>query len=189
MKYLIVGLGNIGEEYRHTRHNIGFDILDAFSEASNIVFQTRRYGDVAEYSLKGRQLILLKPSTFMNSSGLAVRYWMQKEKIPLENVLILVDDLSLPVGQIRLRADGSNAGHNGLGSICEVLGTDRYARLRMGIGRDFPQGGQVDYVLGRWSDEVLAQLKPRFELACDAVRAFCLSGIEFAMNQYNRKGL
>ena len=189
MKYLIVGLGNIGTEYRHTRHNIGFDILDAFAEASNIVFDTKRYGDVAQYHLKGHTLVLLKPSTYMNLSGNAVRYWLQAEKIPLENLLVLVDDVALPFGQFRLRPDGSNAGHNGLGHIQEILGTDKYARLRFGIGHDYPQGGQIDYVLGTWPDEQQALMPERLKLAGEIIRCFCLCGIQQAMNQYNKKGV
>ncbi|MBQ7945328.1 MAG: aminoacyl-tRNA hydrolase [Bacteroidales bacterium] len=187
MKYLIVGLGNIGSEYEHTRHNIGFDILDAFAEASNIVFQTKRYGDVAEMKLKGRTLILLKPSTYMNLSGNAVRYWLQKENIPLENLLVLVDDIALPFGKFRLRAGGSNAGHNGLGNIQEMLNTDQYARLRFGIGQDFPRGMQVEYVLGRFTPEQQAELPKLWEYAGEVIKAFVLSGLAFAMNHYNKK--
>ncbi len=189
MKYLIVGLGNIGNEYRHTRHNIGFDILDAFAEASNIVFSTKRYGDVGQGRLKGHQLILLKPSTYMNLSGMAVRYWMRQENIPIENILVLVDDIALPFGQFRLRPGGSSAGHNGLGNIEEVLGSDAYARLRFGIGHDFPQGGQVDYVLGTWPEDQQKQLPQCFGRAVEIISAFCLSGVQNAMNQYNKKGV
>ena len=151
MKFLIVGLGNIGDEYRGTRHNIGFTILDAFAEASNIAFSTKRYGDVAEMRLKNQQLILLKPSTYMNLSGHAVRYWKDKEGIDLDHILVIVDDLALPFGAIRMKARGSDAGHNGLKDIAAMLGTDAYPRLRFGIGNDFPRGGQIDYVLGRFS--------------------------------------
>ena len=189
MKYLIVGLGNIGREYCHTRHNIGFDMLDAFAEASNIVFESARYGDVGTGRLKGHTLILLKPSTYMNLSGMAVRYWLQKENIPLENLLVLVDDMSLPFGQFRLRGSGSPAGHNGLGNIEELLGTDAYARLRFGIDRDFHPGGQVDYVLGTWPEEQLKAMPQRLAVAVDIIKAFCLCGLQFAMNQYNRKGV
>ena len=187
MKYLIVGLGNIGSEYEHTRHNIGFDTLDAFAEASNAVFETRRYGDVAEYRLRGRQLVLLKPSTFMNLSGQAVRYWLQQENVPIENLLVVVDDLSLPVGALRLKPSGSDGGHNGLKNIQELIGTQQYARLRFGIGNDFPRGAQVDYVLGRFSEEQRTALAPRFEQAVEMIRTFCLAGIQTAMNQYNNK--
>lgn len=187
MKYLIVGLGNIGSEYEHTRHNIGFDTLDAFAEASNAVFETRRYGDVAECRLRGRQLVLLKPSTFMNLSGQAVRYWLQQENVPIENLLVVVDDLSLPVGALRLKPSGSDGGHNGLKNIQELIGTQQYARLRFGIGNDFPRGAQVDYVLGRFSEEQRTALASRFEQAVEMIRTFCLAGIQTAMNQYNNK--
>lgn len=146
MKYLIVGLGNIGAEYQETRHNMGFMILDAFAKASNIAFETKRYGDVAETRVKNKQLLLLKPSTYMNLSGNAVKYWMDKENIPLENVLVLVDDLALPLGTIRIKGKGSDAGHNGLKNIAQMLGSQNYARLRFGIGNDFPKGTQVDFV-------------------------------------------
>ena len=187
MKYLIVGLGNIGSEYENTRHNIGFNVLDAFAKASNIVFETKRYGDVAEMKLKGRTLILLKPSTYMNLSGNAVRYWLQKENIPLENLLVLVDDLALPFGKFRLRAGGSNAGHNGLGNIQEMLNTDQYARLRFGIGQDFPRGMQVEYVLGRFTPEQQAELPKLWDYAGEVIKAFALCGLAFAMNHYNKK--
>jgi len=153
MKYLIVGLGNPGAEYQFTRHNIGFEILDALSGASNITFTPDRYGDVASLKHKGRTLILLKPSTFMNLSGKAVRYWLTKEKIPLENMLVITDDLALPFGTIRMRAKGSDGGHNGLKSIQELIETTKYARLRFGIGDTFNKGSQVNYVLGKWGEE------------------------------------
>ena len=153
MKYLIVGLGNIGPEYQNTRHNIGFKVLDAFAKASNTVFEDMRYGAVATVKLKGRTLILLKPNTYMNLSGKAVSYWMQKEKIELSNLFVVVDDLALPFGTIRLRGKGSDGGHNGLKNINQLLGTQDYARLRFGIGNEFPKGKQVDYVLGEWSPE------------------------------------
>lgn len=187
MKYLIVGLGNIGPEYRDTRHNIGFMILDAFAEASNITFTTQRYGDVAEMRLKNKQLVLLKPSTYMNLSGNAVRYWMDKEKIELENLLIVVDDLALPLGAVRLKGKGSDAGHNGLKSIAAMIGTQAYSRLRFGIGNDFPKGGQVDFVLGEFPDEDKPLLKERIALAVDAIKSFCLAGLDMTMNQYNNK--
>ena len=145
MKYLIVGLGNIGEEYRDTRHNIGFKILDAFAEASNISFSTERYGDVARVRVKNKQLVLLKPSTYMNLSGNAVRYWKEKENIPTDHILVLVDDIALPFGAIRLKGRGSDAGHNGLKNIAQMLGSDTYPRLRFGIGNDFPRGCQDGY--------------------------------------------
>ena len=187
MKYLIVGLGNIGEEYRETRHNIGFMVLDALAKASNIVFSDGRYGANAQLSLKGRQLILLKPSTYMNLSGNAVRYWMQQEKIPLENVLIVVDDLALPFGTLRLKGKGSDAGHNGLKHIAATLGTQNYARLRFGIGNDFPKGGQIDFVLGHFDEESMQQMPERLEVAQEIIKSFCLAGLNITMNQYNNK--
>ena len=187
MKYLIVGLGNIGSEYAHTRHNIGFDTLDAFAEASNVVFEGKRYGAVATAKVKGHQLILLKPSTYMNISGNAVRYWMQQENIPLEQVLVIVDDLALPFGSLRLKGKGSDAGHNGLKNIQELVGTQNYARLRFGIGNDFHPGGQVDYVLGRFSPEQEAEKGKRIAVACDIIKSFCLAGLNITMNQYNNK--
>ena len=187
MKYLIVGLGNIGSEYAHTRHNIGFDTVDAFAEASNVVFEDKRYGAVATAKVKGHQLILLKPSTYMNLSGNAVRYWMQQENIPLEQVLVIVDDLALPFGSLRLKGKGSDAGHNGLKNIQELVGTQNYARLRFGIGNDFHPGGQVDYVLGRFSPEQEAEKGKRIAVACDIIKSFCLAGLNITMNQYNNK--
>ena len=181
MKYLIAGLGNIGTEYQGTRHNIGFTVLDAFAKASNIVFSTQRYGDVATLRVKNAQLVLLKPSTYMNLSGEAVRYWGLKEKIPLENILVVVDDIALPFGTIRLRAKGADGGHNGLSSIINMLGTQAFARLRFGIGNDFPPGAQIDYVLGYPTPEELAILPERVNVAVEAIKAFCLSGIDFAM--------
>lgn len=187
MKYLIVGLGNIGPDYENTRHNIGFMVLDAFAKASNIVFQDKRYGFVAEMRLKNKSLVLLKPSTFMNLSGNAIRYWLQKEKIKDENLLVVVDDLALPFGTLRLKSKGSDAGHNGLRHIQEVLGTQQYARLRFGIGNDFPRGAQVDYVLDDFSDEEKKTLPERIETATDIIRSFCLAGINITMNQFNNK--
>lgn len=187
MKYLIAGLGNIGEEYRNTRHNIGFMVLDALAKASNIVFSDKRYGAVANMSVKGQQLVLLKPSTYMNLSGNAVRYWMQQEKIPLENVLVVVDDLALPFGSLRLKGKGSDAGHNGLKHIAATLGTQNYARLRFGIGNDFPKGAQVDYVLGNFDEEDRKQMPERLELAGEIIKSFCLAGLNLTMNQYNNK--
>ncbi len=187
MKYLVVGLGNIGSEYHNTRHNIGFRILDAFAEASNISFSTERYGDVAHCRVKSAQLTLLKPSTYMNLSGNAVAFWLQHEKLTVENLLIIVDDIALPFGAIRIKPQGSDAGHNGLKNIAEMLRTTAYPRLRFGIGGDFPRGCQIDYVLGDFSPEENEALPPRIALAVDAIKAFCLSGIQFAMNNYNNK--
>ena len=187
MKYLIVGLGNIGEEYRNTRHNIGFMVLDALAKASNLVFKDGRYGATTTLSIKGRQLILLKPSTYMNLSGNAVRYWMQQENIPLENVLIVVDDLALPFGSLRLKGKGSEAGHNGLKHIAATLGTQNYARLRFGIGNEFPRGGQIDFVLGHFNEEDMQAMPERLETAGEIVKSFCLAGLNITMNQYNKK--
>lgn len=185
--HLIAGLGNIGAEYAETRHNIGFMVLDALAKASNIVFEDKRYGFVSEMRVKNQQLLLLKPSTYMNLSGNAVRYWMSQKKIPLENLLVVVDDLSLPFGQIRIKPGGSEAGHNGLKSITQQLGTQQYARLRFGIGCDFPRGGQVDYVLGKFTADDERTMPERLAAACEAIKAFTLSGVQFAMNHYNGK--
>jgi PTH1 family peptidyl-tRNA hydrolase len=187
MKYLIVGLGNIGNEYLNTRHNIGFKVLDAFAEASNIVFSTQRYGDVAQVRVKNKILVLLKPSTYMNLSGEAVRYWMNKENIPLENVLIIVDDIALPFGAIRIKGKGSDGGHNGLKNIAALLGTQNYARIRFGVGNEFVRGAQIDYVLGNFTEEQSRELPVRMKVACDAIKAFCLSGLTFAMNNFSNK--
>lgn len=187
MKYLIVGLGNIGSEYQNTRHNIGFNVLDALAKASNIVFTDGRYGETTTLSIKGRSMLLLKPSTYMNLSGNAVRYYMQKEKIALENVLVIVDDLALPFGTLRLKAKGSDAGHNGLKHIAETLGTQNYARLKFGIGNDFPRGGQVDFVLGHFTDEDQKTMDERLTTAGEIAKSFCLAGIAITMNQFNKK--
>ncbi|MDE6468648.1 MAG: aminoacyl-tRNA hydrolase [Muribaculaceae bacterium] len=187
MKYLIVGLGNIGDEYRNTRHNIGFMILDALAEASNFSFSTQRYGDVARGRIKNKQVVLLKPSTYMNLSGNAVRYWKEQEGIDIENILVVVDDLSLPVGAIRLRARGSDAGHNGLKNIAQMLGSEAYPRLKFGIGNDFPRGCQIDFVLGNFPPEEQPLLKERIGVACDAIKEFVLAGLGNAMCKYNNK--
>ncbi len=187
MKYLIVGLGNIGPEYQNTRHNIGFKVLDALAKASNLVFTSRRYGDICEMKLKGRTLILLKPSTYMNLSGNAVRYWLQQENIPVEKLLVVVDDLALPLGSLRMKPRGSDAGHNGLKHIQEILGTDVYPRLRFGIGNEFPRGMQVDYVLGEFSLEEEKEVEPKIDQACSMIKSFCLAGMGLTMNQYNKK--
>lgn len=187
MKYLITGLGNIGSEYDGTRHNIGFEMLDAFAKASNVVFTDGRYGATATVSVKGRKLVLLKPSTYMNLSGNAVRYYMQKEGIPVENLLVLVDDLSLPVGTLRLRGKGSDGGHNGLKHIAATLGTEQYARLKFGIGNDFPKGGQVDFVLGKFSPEDRAVISEKLPVVCELIKSFCLAGLSLTMTQFNGK--
>lgn len=185
MKYLIVGLGNIGPEYDGTRHNIGFRVLDALAKASNTTFEDRRYGFVAHLRVKNAELVLLKPSTYMNLSGNAVRYWLLQEKIPVENMLVVVDDLSLPVGAIRIRQNGSDGGHNGLKHIAQTLGGQGYNRLKFGIGNDFPRGTQIDFVLGPFSPEDEKIIEERLPVACDAIKAFALSGIQFAMCNYN----
>lgn len=187
MKYLIVGLGNIGAEYDMTRHNAGFIVADALAESCGATFSTERYGDIARMRVKNAQLIVLKPSTYMNLSGDAVRYWKQKEGIDLERILVIVDDCALPFGAIRIKQGGSDAGHNGLKNIAQMLGTQAYARLRFGIGNDFPRGAMIDYVLGRFKPDEIAAMKPRVEIAVDAVKTFCLAGIQNAMCTYNNK--
>ncbi|NPD92945.1 aminoacyl-tRNA hydrolase [Xylanibacter muris] len=186
-KFLIVGLGNVGDEYDRTRHNTGFMVLDAFAKASNIVFEDKRYGFVGETSIKGRKVFLLKPSTYMNLSGNAVRYWMNKENVDLSRLLVVVDDLALPLGALRLKPGGSNAGHNGLGNIQSVLGTDRYCRLRVGIGNDFPRGMQIEWVLGKYDADDLNILEPKIEAACEIIKSFVLCGVDITMNTFNKK--
>lgn len=185
-KFLIVGLGNPGAEYHETRHNVGWMAIDAFAEAQNVTWEDKRYGYIAETSIKGRKLILLKPTTYMNLSGNAVRYWLEKENIPNEHLLVLVDELQLPLGKLRLKANGSNGGHNGLGHIQQLIG-QQYSRLRIGIGNDFNRGGQVDYVLGKFSDEDKTVLKPNIETAGEIIKSFVLAGVNITMNQYNKK--
>ena len=186
-KFLIVGLGNPGDEYTGTRHNTGFMVLDAFAKASNIVFEDRRYGYIAETSIKGRKVFLLKPTTFMNLSGNAVRYWLNKENIDVQRLLVVVDDLSLPLGALRLKGKGSNGGHNGLGNIQSVIGTQQYARLRVGIGNDFPKGMQVDWVLGKYDDSDMKELTPSIDTAIEMIKSFVLAGINITMNKFNSK--
>ena len=189
MKYLIAGLGNIGSEYAETRHNIGFKVLDALAAASNAVFRTERYGDVAEMRFKGRTFLLLKPSTYMNNSGNAVRYWLRKEKVEPAELLVVLDDLALPLGTIRRRAKGNDGGHNGLKSIDACIGTNAYPRLRCGIGHDFRQGQQVDYVLGEWLPEEKETLRSVIGMASEAVLSFGTQGVERTMNLFNKKGV
>ena len=189
MKYLIAGLGNIGSEYAETRHNIGFKVLDALAAASNAVFRTERYGDVAEMRFKGRTFLLLKPSTYMNNSGNAVRYWLRKEKVETAELLVVLDDLALPLGTIRMRAKGNDGGHNGLKSIDACIGTNAYPRLRCGIGHDFRQGQQVDYVLGEWLPEEKETLRSVIGMASEAVLSFGTQGVERTMNLFNKKGV
>ena len=184
-KYLIVGLGNIGADYAGTRHNIGFDVADALVKKHEGVFRLERLAEVADIRWKGKTLVTIKPTTFVNLSGRAVKYWMDKEKIPLENVLIIVDELALPLTKFRLRPAGSNAGHNGLRSIEETLGTAGYARLRFGIGNNFPKGRQVDFVLGRWKEDELPLVRQKIDKTVELVESFVTSGIERTMNQYN----
>ena len=185
MNFLVVGLGNIGSEYANTRHNMGFMVLDAWAQASNAVFSTQRYGDIAEISFKGHRITLLKPSTYMNLSGKAVRYWMQEKKIALENLLIVSDDLNLPFGSIRMRKNGSDGGHNGLKNINELLGTQEYARIRLGIGNDFSRGHQIDFVLGKLSPEELELMPKISEKVIEGVKAFTTIGVERAMSATN----
>ena len=186
-KFLIVGLGNIGPEYANTRHNIGFMALDHLAAQAGAVWSSCRYGDQTTVKVKNCELLLLKPSTFMNLSGVAVRYWMNKEKLPLENLLVVVDDLALPFGTLRMRSGGSDAGHNGLKNIASELGTQAYARLRIGIGNEYTRGAQIGFVLGEFPDEERKLLPERLDKACEAIKAFALSGIGFAMTHFNNK--
>ena len=186
-KTRLEGLKNKATKKQKPRHNIGFMVVDALAQEAGATFKDGRYGFTTTLSVKGRQLLLLKPSTYMNLSGNAVRYWMQKENIPLENTLIVVDDLALPFGTLRLKGKGSDAGHNGLKHIAATLGTQNYARLRFGIGNDFPRGGQVDYVLGHFSDEDWKTMPERLKTAGEIVKSFCLAGIDITMNQFNKK--
>ncbi len=185
--YLVVGLGNIGEEYAGTRHNMGFMILDAWAQASNVLFKTDRYGDVAEVSWKGRWFVLLKPSTYMNLSGKAVRYWMQQLNLPLENLIVISDDLNLPFGTLRMRASGSSGGHNGLQNITDLLESDQWARIRVGIGNDFSRGAQVDYVLGDISEEEKALIPLMADKIVHGLKDLATLGVQRAMNTVNAK--
>ena len=187
MNYLVAGLGNIGREYAQTRHNMGFMVLDAWSEASNAVFSTQRYGDIAEVSFKGRRLTLLKPSTYMNLSGNAVRYWMEKKNVPLENLIVICDDLNLPFGTLRMRKKGSDGGHNGLKNIQDCLGSQDWCRIRMGIGNDFHAGEQIDFVLGDLSQDQKEQLPALCSKVIEGVKAFVTVGPDRAMNSFNAK--
>lgn len=185
-RFLIACLGNIGPEYTDTRHNAGFIVADALAADAGVSFGSGRYGDMARVRIKNCELLVLKPSTFMNLSGVAVRYWMNHEKLPLENLLVVVDDMAIPFGSIRMRKQGSDAGHNGLRNIASELGTQAYARLRVGIGNGFPRGGQIDYVLGKFPPEEMEKMPEVTKKAVDAIKAFCLSGADFAMTHYNR---
>lgn len=186
-KFLIVGLGNIGDKYHNTRHNIGFKILDFFAEAEGLTFETQKLGDIANHKIKGRSLILLKPSTYMNLSGKAVLYWLTKEKIPLENLLIITDDLNLPFGTLRLKIKGSDGGHNGLKDIQDKLNTISYNRFRFGISDAFSKGRQIDYVLGEWSEEEVEKLPERLTKSSELIKSFVLSGVNTTMNAFNGK--
>jgi peptidyl-tRNA hydrolase, PTH1 family len=187
MKYLIVGLGNPGSDYKNTRHNIGFKVLDTLAELSSISFLDKRYGFRAELKHKGKTLILVKPTTFMNLSGKAVNYYLQTENIPVENMMVIVDDLALPFGTVRIKSKGGCGGHNGLEHIEEILGTNVYNRLRFGIGDEFSKGRQVDYVLGDWDEDEIKKLPERIEIAVEAIKSFPLIGIERTMNYFNNK--
>jgi len=187
VKYLVAGLGNIGHEYANTRHNIGFMMLDRLAAEEKLVFADRRYGFVTEYTYKGRIFVLLKPSTYMNLSGRAVNYWLQKTKVEPDHLLVLVDDIALPFGTIRLKGKGSDGGHNGLRNINEVLGTQEYARLRFGVGNDFSQGRQINYVLGEWTQEEEKALPDRLKMTSDIIRSFGTIGLERTMNFFNNK--
>ncbi|MFV8324502.1 aminoacyl-tRNA hydrolase [Flavobacterium sp. ZS1P14] len=186
-KFLIVGLGNIGAEYVNTRHNIGFKIVDFFARKEGINFETVKLGSLAEYKFKGRTFLLLKPNTYMNLSGKAVQYWMDKEKIPLENILVITDDLNLSFGTIRIKPKGSDGGHNGLKNINLVLNTQNYTRFRFGISDEFKKGKQIDYVLGDWDDAEKAALPERLELASEIIKSFGTAGLEITMNAFNGK--
>ncbi len=184
-KYLLIGLGNIGDEYADTRHNVGFQVLNKLSEKQKFSFETRKLGDLGSFKIKGRSILCLKPSTYMNLSGKSVKYWMEKEKIPLENILVITDDLNLPFGTLRLKTKGSDGGHNGLNDIQNCLQTVNYNRLRIGVGSEFNKGRQIDYVLGKWNDEEKLALPERLERAHELIASFVLAGVKITMNEYN----
>ncbi len=186
-KFLVVGLGNIGPKYHNTRHNIGFRILDSFVKEEDITFETKKLGDMTTYKYKGRTILLLKPSTYMNLSGKAVRYWLEKEKVPLENLLIITDDINLPYGSIRLKAKGSAGGHNGLKDIETQLNTSKYNRFRFGVGAEFGKGRQVDYVLGEWNESEEAAMPERIEKGISLIKSFATAGLANTMNTFNGK--
>ena len=186
-KFLVVGLGNIGSEYAETRHNIGFKILDNLADKEDLRFETQKLGDITTYKYKGRTFILLKPSTYMNLSGKSVLYWLNKEKIPLENLLVITDDLNLPFGTIRLKSKGSDGGHNGLKDIQDKLQTTKYNRFRFGISDEFSKGRQVDYVLGKWNEEELSKLDERLKTAVELIKSFGTAGLNNTMNAFNGK--
>ena len=186
-KYLIVGLGNIGTEYAHTRHNIGFDIVTAFALKHKVTFRTDRLAEVAEIKWKGKLFVCIKPTTYVNLSGRSFKYWMDKEKIALENTLTIVDELALPLSKLRLRPSGSHGGHNGLGDIELILGTDKYPKLRFGIGNNYPKGMQVEFVLGKWFPEEIRIVKQKIEASIEIIENFALEGIERTMNFINKR--
>ena len=186
-KFLIVGLGNMGDEYDNTRHNVGFKIVDTIAKKNNLKFTIDRLAAITEYKFKGKTLLLIKPSTYMNLSGKAVNYWLQSEKITPENLLVITDDIALPLGALRMKGKGSDGGHNGLKNIQEILNTTEYARLRVGVGNEFSKGKQVDYVLGKWTGEEETILSPRIELATEMVQAFATIGLQRTMSAYNNK--
>lgn len=185
MKFLIAGLGNIGAEYVETRHNIGFDIVSVLANKHRGQWRTDRLADVCDISIKGKKLVLIKPATYMNLSGRAIKYWLDAEKIPLEHLLVVVDDLAFPLDSIKMKKNGSDAGHNGLKNIQEVLGTQQYPRLRFGIGNQFAKGKQVDFVLGRWLDSEIPLVNKKINVACEMIECFCTIGIDRTMNLYN----
>jgi len=184
-KFLVVGLGNIGDEYAETRHNIGFKVLDALAKKKEFSFETLKLGAIGVYKLKGRSILCLKPATYMNRSGKAIKYWMDKEKIPMENILVITDDINLPFGTIRVKTKGSDGGHNGLKDTQEYLQTTKYNRFRFGVGADFGKGRQIEYVLGKWSDDENVAIEERLNKSQELVDSFVLSGISRTMNQYN----
>lgn len=186
-KYLIVGLGNIGEEYKNTRHNIGFKVLDTLAQKEGVTFENKKLGAITKFKFKGRTFILLKPSTYMNLSGKAVKYWLTKENISLENTLIICDDLNIPFGTIRLKAKGSDGGHNGLKNINIVLNSQNYPRFRFGVGAEFKKGKQVDYVLGKWNEDELSKLPERLEKSCALIKSFGTAGLANTMSEFNGK--
>ena len=185
MKHLIVGLGNVGKEYWGTRHNVGFRIVNELVDSTDAIFNEERYGAVTRIRIKNAELVVLKPNTYMNLSGHAVRYWLQKENVPVSQLLIVVDDFSLPFGNLRMKPKGSHGGHNGLRHIEETLGTSEYARLRFGIGDDFSRNRQIDFVLSKFTDEEIEKIPERMKQAVEMIKSFCLSGIDFTMNQFN----
>ncbi len=184
-KFLVVGLGNIGDKYENTRHNIGFKILDTLAQKESFVFEDAKLGAIATFKYKGRSILCLKPSTFMNLSGKAIRYWLDKEKIPLQNLLVITDDINLPFGTIRIKTKGSDGGHNGLKDTQNMLQSTKYNRFRFGVGSDFGSGRQVDYVLGEWNEDESKALQERLEKSCDAIKSFVFGGIQNTMNQFN----